>query len=128
MSNVPDALKYSEEHEWVREESEGVYVVGITDHAQALLGDVVFVDLPEMNAVFAKGKEVGVIESVKAASDIYTPISGEVIEINDALGDSPEIVNSDPYHAGWIFKIKASDVSELDNLLNADDYRALIKE
>ena len=128
MSNVPDALKYSEEHEWVREESEGVYVVGITDHAQALLGDVVFVEAPELGADLTAGTQVGVIESVKAASDIFTPVSGKVVAVNDALSDTPEQVNSHPYEDGWIYKIKASDTRELDSLLTADAYRALVAE
>lgn len=128
MSNVPNELKYRESHEWVRKNADGSYTVGITEHAQELLGDMVFVDLPEVGATFEAGAECAVAESVKAASDIYAPISGEIIAINDALGDSPETVNSDPYQDGWLFQIKASDESELDALLDADAYKASIDE
>jgi glycine cleavage system H protein len=111
MSNVPAELKYSKEHEWLRKEADGTYTVGITEHAQELLGDMVFVDLPEVGATVSAGDDCAVAESVKAASDIYAPISGEIVAVNDALSDSPELVNSEPYEGGWIFKIKASDES-----------------
>ncbi|CBG91611.1 glycine cleavage system protein GcvH [Citrobacter rodentium] len=128
MSNVPAELKYSKEHEWLRKEADGSYTVGITEHAQELLGDMVFVDLPEVGATVSAGDDCAVAESVKAASDIYAPISGEIVAVNDALSDSPEQVNSEPYGAGWIFKIKASDESELDSLLDASAYEALLED
>lgn len=128
MSNVPSELKYRDSHEWVRKNADGSYTVGITEHAQELLGDMVFVDLPEVGATFSAGEECAVAESVKAASDIYAPISGEIVAVNEALGDSPETVNSDPYEGGWLFQIKASDESELDSLLDADAYKASIDE
>ncbi len=108
--------------------ADGSYTVGITEHAQELLGDMVFMDLPEVGATFAAGEECAVAESVKAASDIYSPVSGEIIAVNDALNDSPELVNSEPYQDGWLFQIKASDESELDSLLDADAYKASIDE
>ena len=128
MSNVPNELKYRESHEWVRKEADGTYTVGITEHAQELLGDMVFVDLPDAGASFAAGDDCAVAESVKAASDIYAPLSGEIVAVNADLEASPELVNSDPYGAGWLFRIKASDESELEQLLNAEGYRAAIDE
>ncbi|MEW7312202.1 glycine cleavage system protein GcvH [Buttiauxella gaviniae] len=128
MSNVPNELKYSKEHEWLRKEADGTYTVGITEHAQELLGDMVFVDLPEVGSTVSTGDDCAVAESVKAASDIYAPISGEIIEVNTELSDSPELINSEPYAAGWIFKIKASDESELDGLLDATAYAALLED
>ena len=123
MSNVPSELKYLSSHEWVRLEADGeTAVIGITDHAQELLGDVVFVELPEVGTELAAGDEAGVVESVKAASDIYAPVSGEVLEINEGLEDAPEIVNSEPYDDGWFFKVKLSDADELASLLDADAY------
>ena len=113
MSNVPAELKYSKEHEWLRKEADGTYTVGITEHAQELLGDMVFVDLPDVGTTVSAGDDCAVAESVKAASDIYAPVSGEIVAVNDALSDSPELVNSEPYEGGWIFKIKASDESRL---------------
>jgi len=128
MSNVPGELKYSKEHEWLRQEADGSYTVGITEHAQELLGDMVFVDLPEVGATVSAGDDCAVAESVKAASDIYAPIGGEIVAVNDALSDSPELVNSEPYTAGWIFKIKASDEAEVAALLDATAYTALLDE
>ncbi|MCL5499787.1 glycine cleavage system H protein [Phytobacter palmae] len=128
MSNVPAELKYSKEHEWLRKEADGTYTIGITEHAQELLGDMVFVDLPEVGATVAAGDDCAVAESVKAASDIYAPISGEIVAVNEALGDAPEQVNSEPYGEGWIFKIKASDESEVDALLSATEYEALLED
>ncbi|EMM6717614.1 glycine cleavage system protein GcvH [Klebsiella aerogenes] len=122
MSNVPAELKYSKEHEWLRKEADGTYTVGITEHAQELLGDMVFVDLPEV------GADCAVAESVKAASDIYAPISGEIVAVNEELNDSPELVNSDPYSDGWIFKIKASDEAQVAALLDAAAYEALLED
>lgn len=128
MSNVPTDLKYRDSHEWVRKEADGTYTVGITEHAQELLGDMVFVDLPEVGAVFAQGDDCAVAESVKAASDIYAPISGEIIAVNTDLESAPEQVNSEPYGDGWLFKIRASAESELNDLLTAADYQASIEE
>ncbi len=125
---MPTELKYAASHEWVRDEGNGEYLVGITEHAQELLGDMVFVDLPEVGTVVAAGDDCAVAESVKAASDIYAPLSGEIIAVNAALDGSPELVNSDPYSEGWLFRIKASDSAELDKLLNADEYQASIEE
>ncbi len=123
MSLIPGELKYVSSHEWARlEEDVSTVTVGITDHAQDLLGDVVFVELPELESELDAGDEAGVVESVKAASDIYSPVSGTVIEVNEALEESPEFVNSDPYDDGWFFKIKISDKQELEGLLSADDY------
>ncbi|MBP2168159.1 glycine cleavage system H protein [Erwinia toletana] len=128
MSNVPVELKYRDSHEWVRKEADGSYTVGITEHAQELLGDMVFVDLPEVGATFAAGDDCAVAESVKAASDIYAPLSGEIVAVNSELEANPELVNSDPYSDGWLFKIKASDESELDSMMDADAYKASIDE
>jgi len=126
MSIIPGELRYLASHEWVRLEEDGETVtVGITDHAQDLLGDVVFVELPELESVISAAEEAGVVESVKAASDIFSPISGTVIEVNDALEESPELVNSEPYDEGWFFKVKLSDINELESLLDADAYKEL---
>lgn len=126
MSKVPANLKYADSHEWVRDNGDGTVTIGITDHAQALLGDLVFVELPELGADLASGTECGVVESVKAASDLYAPISGEVVEVNEDLDGSPELVNTDPYEAGWIFKVKPADVSEIAALLSAEAYGELV--
>jgi glycine cleavage system H protein len=128
MSNIPKELKYASTHEWLRNEGGGIYTVGITEHAQDLLGDMVFVELPEIGANVAAGDDVAVAESVKAASDIYAPIAGEIVAINDELEDAPETVNNDPYGDGWMFKIKADDASEVDALLDAAGYQAVIEE
>ncbi|AIR69324.1 MULTISPECIES: glycine cleavage system protein GcvH [Dickeya] len=128
MSNVPAELKYTSSHEWVMAEGNGVYSVGITEHAQELLGDMVFVDLPEVGSTVNAGDDCAVAESVKAASDIYAPISGEVVEINEELEGAPELVNSAPYAEGWLFRIKASDEDELNELLDAAGYQALLEE
>ena len=127
MSDIPAELRFAESHEWARLETDGTVTVGISDHAQEALGDVVFVELTEVGKVFAAGDVAGVVESVKAASDIYSPIGGEVTAVNAALGDSPESLNSDPYGA-WIFKLKPSDKAELDKLLDAAGYKAAIGE
>src|SRR5690554_4240168 len=128
MSNIPKELKYASTHEWVRNEGDGIFTVGITEHAQDLLGDMVFVELPEVGAAVAAGDDVAVCESVKAASDIYAPIAGEIVEINEDLEDAPETVNNDPFGDGWLFKIKAEDPSEVDGLLDAEGYQAVIDE
>ncbi|AIL64186.1 MULTISPECIES: glycine cleavage system protein GcvH [Pseudomonas] len=127
MSNIPADLRFAESHEWAKLEADGTVTVGISDHAQEALGDVVFVELAEVGKVFAAGDAAGVVESVKAASDIYAPVSGEVIAVNEALADSPESLNSDPY-GSWIFKLKPSDKAELDKLLDAAGYQAAIGE
>jgi glycine cleavage system H protein len=123
MSNTPSELKYASSHEWARLEEDGTVTVGITDHAQEALGDVVFVELPEVGSTLAAGDDAGVVESVKAASDIYAPVGGEVIAINEQLEDEPETVNSDPYHDGWFYKLQPGDVSELDALMSDQDYQ-----
>ncbi|MBQ0713182.1 MAG: glycine cleavage system protein GcvH [Porticoccus sp.] len=128
MSATPSNLKYAASHEWARDEGDGTVTVGVSDHAQDSLGDVVYVELPEVGTTFSAGDEAGVVESVKAASDIYTPISGEIVAINPALEDAPETINESPYDAGWFFKIKMSDPSELENLLDATAYEAAAEE
>ncbi|MCG8708674.1 glycine cleavage system protein GcvH [Brenneria sp. 4F2] len=128
MSDVPAELKYTASHEWVLSEGEGVYLIGITEHAQELLGDMVFIDLPEVGTVVSAGDDCAVAESVKAASDIYAPIGGEIIEINAELEGSPELVNSAPYSDGWLFRIKSSDESDLNELLDAEGYQAALEE
>jgi len=125
MSEIPSNLRYRESHEWVRVEDNGTAVVGISDHAQAALGDMVYVELPEPGMSYEQGEACTVVESVKAASDAYAPVSGEVIEANGLLEDSPELVNTDPYGEGWLFKIALSNPSEVDDLLDADAYAAL---
>jgi glycine cleavage system H protein len=126
MSNTPDDLKYTKDHEWVRDNGNGTVTVGITDHAQELLGDLVFVDLPEAGNELSAGVECAVVESVKAASDVYSPLTGEVTEVNAALGDSPEIINSDPYGEGWIYRMRLADPADLDELLDAAAYDELV--
>ena len=126
MSDTPTELRYASSHEWSRLEEDGTITVGITNHAQHALGDVVFVELPEVGRQLSAGDECAVVESVKAASDIYAPVSGEVIAVNEALADAPELVNSDPYGEAWFFRVKPVDASELDGLLDADGYLATI--
>ncbi len=128
MSNIPSELKYASSHEWVRNEGNGIVTVGITEHAQDLLGDMVFVELPDVGDEVSTGDDVAVAESVKAASDIYAPVSGEIVEVNEDLEDSPELVNSDAFGDGWLFKIKLDDEVELANLLDADGYANSIDE
>ena len=128
MSNIPSELKYATSHEWVRNEGNGVVTVGITEHAQDLLGDMVFVELPEVGDTVSTGDDVAVAESVKAASDIYAPVTGEVVEVNEDLEDSPELVNSDAFGDGWLFKLKIEDEGELDSLLDAGGYANSIDE
>ena len=128
MSELPQELRYLDTHEWVRNEGEGIATIGITDHAQDSLGDGVFVELPELGRVLSAGEESAVVESVKAASDIYAPVSGEVIAINDALEDEPETVNNSPYGDGWFYKVRMSDPSELDSLMDADGYREVAED
>jgi len=126
MSSIPSDLKYAKSHEWVRAEGD-VVTVGITDHAQELLGDLVFVDLPEVGTSVETDGECGVVESVKAASDVYSPLAGEVVEVNAALADAPETINSDPYGEGWIFKLRLADAAELDGLLDAAGYASHVE-
>ncbi|ABZ77920.1 glycine cleavage system H protein [Shewanella halifaxensis HAW-EB4] len=128
MSNIPAELKYASSHEWVRKEEDGSYTVGISEHAQELLGDMVFVELPEVGDDVNSGEDCAVAESVKAASDIYAPLSGEVIAVNEALEDSPELVNSDAFGDGWFFRVMPTDLAELDNLLDAEGYQAVIDD
>ncbi|MFN2167043.1 MAG: glycine cleavage system protein GcvH [Anaerolineae bacterium] len=128
MSQTPSELRYAKSHEWARLEEDGSVTVGITDHAQHALGDVVFVELPELGSTLSAGDEAGVVESVKAASDIYAPVSGGVIAINEQLEDEPETVNSDPYNDGWFFKLAPADTTELEDLLSADDYSEACEE
>ena len=122
MSNIPADLKYAISHEWVREDGDDVVTIGISDFAQEKLGDVVFVELPEEGAEVSAGDPVAVVESVKAASDIYAPVSGTVVAVNSSLEDTPEQVNEDAYEDGWFFKIKLSDAGELGDLMDADSY------
>ncbi|MDX1341149.1 glycine cleavage system protein GcvH [Reinekea sp. G2M2-21] len=122
MSNIPADLKYANSHEWVREDGNDVVVVGISDFAQEKLGDVVFVELPEEGAEVTAGDPVAVVESVKAASDIYSPVSGTIVEVNSSLEDAPEQVNEDAYENGWFFKVKMTDQGELGDLMDADSY------
>ncbi|CUU06789.1 glycine cleavage system H protein [Candidatus Thermokryptus mobilis] len=122
----PENLRYTKEHEWVRVENDSIGVVGITDYAQSELGDIVYVELPQIGKQVKQLEPFGTIEAVKAVSDLFSPLSGEVIEVNEKLKDSPDLINKDPYGEGWIIKIKISDLSELDNLLSAEDYKKLI--
>lgn len=126
MSEFPGELKYSKSHEWVRIEEDGSVTVGITDHAQDLMGDMVFVELPETGNDYGTGDDCAVVESVKAASDIYAPIAGQVTAVNDALADTPEILNSDPYGEGWIYRMQPEDSGELDELMDANAYEELV--
>ncbi|MEC7471499.1 MAG: glycine cleavage system protein GcvH [Pseudomonadota bacterium] len=128
MSNIPSDLRYASSHEWVRPEGDGVYTIGITEHAQELLGDMVFVELPDVGDQISAGDDVAVAESVKAASDVYAPITGEVLAVNEDLEDSPELVNSDPYGDGSMFKVKAEDEAEIAELLDAEAYGSSIEE
>ena len=127
MSEIPGDLKFLKSHEWVRVEQDGTVTVGISDHAQSSLGDLVYVELPEVGSSVQAGHGTAVVESVKAASDIYAPVSGEVIAVNEALSDKPETINEDAYGDGWIFKLKIENRAELDELMSADDYAELIE-
>ncbi|MDN3520940.1 glycine cleavage system protein GcvH [Halomonas ramblicola] len=125
MSSIPANLRYAESHEWVLDNGDGTVTIGITDHAQEALGDVVFVELPEVGRALELKEEFGVIESVKAASDLYAPVAGEILEVNEALEDAPETVNDSPYEEGWIMKVRLDDAAQLDDLLDADGYQAV---
>ena len=122
MSESPDNLKYLVSHEWIKLEDDGTITVGISDYAQDLLGDIVFVELPEIGQQLEAEEEAAVVESVKAASEIYSPVRGEVLEINEKLLDEPEIINNSPYEEGWIFKIQPDDIESIKNLLTAEEY------
>ena len=124
--NVPDHLYFSDSHEWVDPSSPEAAPVGISDHAQAELTDVVYLELPEVGRTVSKGEAIAVIESVKAANDIYAPVSGEIVEVNEALAEAPEPVNEDPYGGGWMFKVKLADSAEVEGLMNATAYRDTI--
>ena len=123
MSDVPENLKFTKDHEWLVQDNDNSFVVGITDHAQDSLGDVTFVELPEIGTSFSRGEVFGVVASVKAASDLYMPVGGEILEVNEELGDSPEKLNESPYGDGWIIKIKSNASEELSSLLTADQYK-----
>ena len=128
MKNIPGDLKFLSSHEWARIESDGSITIGISDHAQDLLGDIVFVELPEVGQKLDAESDAAIVESVKAASDVYSPISGEVKEVNSLLEDQPEIINSSTYEDGWFYKIRPSDLGELDNLLSPEDYSAVCED
>jgi glycine cleavage system H protein len=128
MSNTPKDLSYTKSHEWLRDEGDGTVTIGITEHAQELLGDLVFVDLPEVGATVEAGTDCAVVESVKAASDVFSPVSGEVLEVNEVLDGAPETINEDAFGEGWMFKLKLNDVGELNALLDADAYEAMVAE
>ena len=128
MSNVPAELKYTKTHEWVRSESDGTVTVGITEHAQDLLGDMVFVELPEVGRSLKSDQDCAVVESVKAASDVYAPLAGEITAVNEAVTDSPDLVNKDPYGDGWLFKMKPASADEVKGLLDASGYAAVVAE
>ena len=121
-------MKYTEDHEWLRAEGDDIIVVGITEHAATQLGDVVFVELPDIDAMVGAGDEVVVIESVKAASDILAPVDGEIVEVNQKLADNPGLVNEDPLGAGWFFKLKVDDLAVMDNFMDEDEYKDLVGE
>ena len=128
MSEIPEHLKYTRDHEWIAESDDGTAIVGITDHAQQALGDLVFVELPEMQRDVASGDVCAVVESVKAASDVYSPIAGNIAEVNTALDDAPELVNEDPYGEGWLFRLTPASPKDVEELLDADAYERFVAE
>lgn len=128
MSNIPGDLKYAKSHEWAKAEADGTVLVGISDHAQSALGDLVFVEVPEPGRTVAVGEACAVVESVKAASDVYAPVAGEIVESNPALADTPETLNDDPYGKGWMFRIKPSNAADLSALLDAAGYAKVVAE
>ncbi len=128
MSDIPNDLRYTKSHEWVRAEDDGTVTVGISDHAQAALGDLVFVEAPEAGKSLGAGDACAVVESVKAASDVYSPLAGEVIAANDILNDAPETVNADPYGDGWLFRMRPEDARAIESLLDADAYSQVVAE
>ena len=123
---LPPDLRYTESHEWVRRESDGTVTIGITDHAQDQLGEIVYLELPAVGEKVSKDDPFGVVESVKAVSDIYAPVSGTVVEINESLPESPEVINEDPYGDGWLIKVRISDSSELEDLMDAEEYEEMV--
>lgn len=128
MAQVPSNLKYTESHEWLRPEADGTITVGITEHAQAELGDLVYVELPEAGRQVEAREAICVVESTKAASDVYAPIAGEIVAGNDALGEAPQLVNEQPFEGGWLFRIKPANATDLDSLLSAEDYAEATKD
>ncbi len=126
MSEIPSELRYTKSHEWIRTMDDGYLEVGITQHAQEMLGDMVFVELPEVGSTLGGGEDCAVVESVKAASDVYAPVAGEIVEVNDLLRDAPETVNNDPYGDGWLFRMRPIDEGELDELLDAEGYTGVV--
>jgi glycine cleavage system H protein len=128
MSEVPDTYHYTREHEWLKLEDDGNITIGITDHAQEALGELVFVETPEAGSQFAAGDAIAVVESVKAASDIYCPVGGEVTAANESLADEPELVNSSPYENGWVFRLRPDNATALEELMNAEDYERFLTE
>ena len=124
MSETPEELRYTKSHEWIRREEDGTITIGVTDHAQDLLGDLVYVELPEAGRSMEAGEEFAVVESVKAASDVYCPVTGEVLEVNEALADSPELINSAPFEDGWMVRLKPKDMGDVDKLMSSDEYIA----
>jgi glycine cleavage system H protein len=128
MSSIPSDLKFLDSHEWARLENDGTVTIGISEHAQNALGDLVFVEVPEVGKALTKGGAAAVVESVKAASDVYSPVSGEVIAANEALGSAPELVNTDPYGQGWLFRIKPANKAELDELLTSTAYEKVLAD
>lgn len=124
--NIPSELKYTQEHEWIRDNGDGTVTVGITDFAQGELGDIVFVELEPEGFEFDKEEVFGTVEAVKTVSELFAPVAGEIVEVNDTLEDDPELVNNDPYEKGWMVKIKVSDASQIEELLSADDYQDVI--
>ena len=128
MTEIPNDLRYTKDHEWVREQDDGTLAIGITDHAQAALGDLVFVELPVVEDVIGSGAVCAVVESVKAASDVYSPLAGTIIESNTVLADAPELVNSDPYGEGWLFRLRPDAPTEIEELLDNEDYAKLLTE
>lgn len=127
MSSIPSELRYAKSHEWTRDNGDGTVTIGITEHAQEALGDVVFVELPEVGTQLSSGDEFGVVESVKAASDLYSPVTGEVLEVNEALEDSPESINESPYGEAWIMKLRLDNPEDLEALLTSDGYKTFIE-
>jgi glycine cleavage system H protein len=128
MSNIPEELKYTSSHEWIKLLSDGTVRVGITDHAQTALGDMVYVELPEVGSIYPAQAECAVVESVKSASDLYCPVSGEVVEVNDILVDHAETINRDPYGEGWIFRLRPEDPTDLEDLLDSEEYAEVVAE
>ncbi|HTD28847.1 MAG TPA: glycine cleavage system protein GcvH [Xanthomonadaceae bacterium] len=128
MNEIPGDLKFLKSHEWARMEDNGRITIGISEHAQGLLGDLVYVELPSVGDTVKQGTACAVVESVKAASDVYSPVSGTVVAVNDALGDKPETINEDAYGEGWILAVKPDDAAEMDEMLDPDDYAAMIED